>query len=968
MKKIYSYLFVSLVWPITAGAIVYNVDLGGPNGNTFNPSSLTINVGDTVVWNNLGGFHNVNGTTITFPGNPMSFGNSSASAPWTYLFVFTTPGLYNYQCDPHAGLGMTGTVQVNATTSPSALNPGDIVFAGFQSDAPDGFAIIAMVDLPPNLEIKFTDRSWGPSSTNGGAFDWYSTTAEDTMVWTTPSTGVSAGTYVRFEDPSSGTDALIFGAGGSTQGSLSGISSSGDNIFCFLGDMSNPFFIGGIMTPRSNNINLTWLTSGLAVSTESYLPPPLIDGVDAFVFAPAHVDNGYYNCAVSMADTATLRAAIYNQSNWITDNDTAVAGASNWPACNLTFGSTSSLNAGDIVFAGFQSDAPDGFAIIAMVDLPPNLEIKFTDRSWGPSSTNGGAFDWYSTTAEDTMVWTTPSTGVSAGTYVRFEDPSSGTDALIFGAGGSTQGSLSGISSSGDNIFCFLGDMSNPFFIGGIMTPRSNNINLTWLTSGLAVSTESYLPPPLIDGVDAFVFAPAHVDNGYYNCAVSMADTATLRAAIYNQSNWITDNDTAVAGASNWPACNLTFAPTSSPSGVSFLSADQNVPESIGTLRLHLGIVPMASSNDTIIVTLTPGAGLDSLDGSTNPAYDALTGEIIIPVMAGMDSAHIDLTVVDDMLLEQNETATFKISYLSSGLTAGSDTVVVITIIDNDIVIPTYSIGAVTTNNADGEPDSNGVTCTLEGIVLGTNLRPSGLQFTVHDGSDGIGTFSSNPLNNYTVTEGDQVRITGEIGFFNGLTQMNLDSVILLSQGNPIPVPQVVTSLDESTESELVQINDLWLVDPTQWTGSGPGFNVDVTNGINTYQLRIDADVDLYSQPAPSDSFHVVGIGSQFDPSSPYDSGYQLLPRYSLDIIPIIGREEFEILPVRLYPNPVNDQLIIDASEPVSIRVWNTTGILMFEGDIRERTNLSTETWAAGLYLVEVQMGQTIGTRRIIKQ
>ena len=36
-------------------------------GSTFSPSSLTINVGDTVTWNNTGGSHNVNGYLATFP-------------------------------------------------------------------------------------------------------------------------------------------------------------------------------------------------------------------------------------------------------------------------------------------------------------------------------------------------------------------------------------------------------------------------------------------------------------------------------------------------------------------------------------------------------------------------------------------------------------------------------------------------------------------------------------------------------------------------------------------------------------------------------------------------------------------------------------------------------------------------------------------------------------------------------------
>ena len=52
-------------------------------------------------------------TTATFPSNPASLGNSLGTG-WTFTHVFTVPGTYDYQCDPHAGMGMTGKVIVSA--------------------------------------------------------------------------------------------------------------------------------------------------------------------------------------------------------------------------------------------------------------------------------------------------------------------------------------------------------------------------------------------------------------------------------------------------------------------------------------------------------------------------------------------------------------------------------------------------------------------------------------------------------------------------------------------------------------------------------------------------------------------------------------------------------------------------------------------------------------------------------------
>ena len=83
------------------------------NSNSFVPSSLTISLGDTVEFINTGGFHNVNATLSTFPNNPQGFGNAVSTSNWSLQHIFTVAGTYNYQCDPHVGMGMIGTIIVN---------------------------------------------------------------------------------------------------------------------------------------------------------------------------------------------------------------------------------------------------------------------------------------------------------------------------------------------------------------------------------------------------------------------------------------------------------------------------------------------------------------------------------------------------------------------------------------------------------------------------------------------------------------------------------------------------------------------------------------------------------------------------------------------------------------------------------------------------------------------------------------
>ncbi len=79
----------------------------------FTPKDITISEGDTVRWTCTQGTHDIDGTKSVYPNNPESFSTPQGSN-WVYMFVFTIPGIYNYQCDPHANFGMIGSVTVES--------------------------------------------------------------------------------------------------------------------------------------------------------------------------------------------------------------------------------------------------------------------------------------------------------------------------------------------------------------------------------------------------------------------------------------------------------------------------------------------------------------------------------------------------------------------------------------------------------------------------------------------------------------------------------------------------------------------------------------------------------------------------------------------------------------------------------------------------------------------------------------
>ncbi|MGB1585624.1 MAG: cupredoxin domain-containing protein [Thermoplasmatota archaeon] len=74
--------------------------------NRYEPSTLQVPVGASVVWINQGGVHNteeVNGLWVSDINGDEE----------NHVQVFDEAGTYNYECRPHASQGMKGTIIVS---------------------------------------------------------------------------------------------------------------------------------------------------------------------------------------------------------------------------------------------------------------------------------------------------------------------------------------------------------------------------------------------------------------------------------------------------------------------------------------------------------------------------------------------------------------------------------------------------------------------------------------------------------------------------------------------------------------------------------------------------------------------------------------------------------------------------------------------------------------------------------------
>ena len=291
---------------------------------------------------------------------------------------------------------------------------------------------------------------------------------------------------------------------------------------------------------------------------------------------------------------------------------------------------------------------------------------------------------------------------------------------------------------------------------------------------------------------------------------------------------------------------------------------------------------------------------------------------------------------------------------------------------------PARSIGEVTVVNGAGVNDSVGADVTLVGTVYGVNLRgTNGLQFTLIDvNNNGIAVFSQVASFDYTVHEGDRISVRGFIGQFNGLTQLLPESITVLSENNPLVSPTIVVNANETTESSLIRINGLTLVDPIEWdtTGNPSGFTVRAISSANptdTVFIRIDNNTNLYLLSVPPTPFNVTGIGGQFDSSNPFSSGYQVSPRYIADISSLVATKEVDFSEhVLLTPNPtasgyltVNTNLRFDR-----ITFLSSTGIplrTMNQPAMQEQIALSS--LPAGTYLLRFERGGSVWTTRFVK-
>lgn len=204
-----------------------------------------------------------------------------------------------------------------------AASVGDIAIVGISGDtSPTGtgngksIVFVALADIAEATQITFTDSGINADGTWRGN--------EGGAVYLAPTGGLAAGTVIS----ASGTSASSWSGNTDFTGVASGtslgnngmnLSTSGDTVTAFTGDVATPTFLH---MAASNSTQ--FLSTGSANSSSSYIASGLTLGTNAVAAGAgsgsgAEYDNVYYSGTITGSAVA-LFAAINDASNWTGSN------------------------------------------------------------------------------------------------------------------------------------------------------------------------------------------------------------------------------------------------------------------------------------------------------------------------------------------------------------------------------------------------------------------------------------------------------------------------------------------------------------------------------------------------------------------------------------------------------------------------------------------------------------------------
>lgn len=158
--------------PNMAGSFTVTGGTGGGGGGTsphgivrnvkvedyeFKPSSLTVNLGDTIRWFWDEGNHTT--TSNAIPAGAVAWNAPINSSSKSFRYVPTVPGTYTYKCLPHASMGMTGSFTVTGSAPTSVGNTSVRPMAAFYPNPVGNSMQVDLTSFSGNVRVAILDAS-----------------------------------------------------------------------------------------------------------------------------------------------------------------------------------------------------------------------------------------------------------------------------------------------------------------------------------------------------------------------------------------------------------------------------------------------------------------------------------------------------------------------------------------------------------------------------------------------------------------------------------------------------------------------------------------------------------------------------------------------------------------------------------------------------------------------------------------
>ncbi len=243
--------------------------------------------------------------------------------------------------------------------------------------------------------------------------------------------------------------------------------------------------------------------------------------------------------------------------------------------------------------------------------------------------------------------------------------------------------------------------------------------------------------------------------------------------------------------------------------------------------------------------------------------------------------------------------------------------------------------------NADFIPDLLDSAVIVTGIAVSPNFNTRQTDFYMEQAHAGIEVyFDSTQI---MVNPGDSITVNGIIQQYYGKTRVVAyrGNRITLNGPGHIPDTMVVTCgalgdiVGETYEGTLLRLNNVQLLPtPNPWPPLGSSATMTIVD-TDSATLRIDLSTDIDGQTQGANRANIVGVLSQYDYSDPFNSYYELMPRFYTDFMWIVGVDQDVAVPENYslsqnYPNPFNPSTMISFNlkekTHVNLSVYNIMG------------------------------------------